>query len=116
MDYFLPRRKTSFNIQKISTLVEEHHGERGSNKPGPTNTTYLEGVEALLQIAATFLSLSCGSIELAPPVNEFFLLQQQIPKLHIPMSKARDQPQQHLLYLLEVNSSPGHHPHGFTGG
>lgn len=43
----------------------------GVQRGGPT---YLQGVKALLQVGATLLPLPCGSVEFAPPVNEFFLL------------------------------------------
>lgn len=45
--------------------------------------SHLQGVKSLFQVISTFFPLSCGSVKFAPPVDEFLLLQPEIPKLLI---------------------------------
>lgn len=40
-----------------------------------SSKSYLQRIEALLQITATLVSLTRGGIKLAPPVHKFILLQ-----------------------------------------
>lgn len=69
--FFEPGWKKKPKIPRKSWRAEFH----------PTEATHLQGVESLFQVISTFFPLSRGRVKFAPPVDEFLLLQPEIPKL-----------------------------------
>lgn len=69
----LCRQQVSWD-SRANTRANELGPSRLQGELSSMQRSYLERVEALLQIGAAFLPLPRRSVELAPPVNEFFLL------------------------------------------